>query len=224
MDPGWYDDPFRRFSQRYHDGSDWTEHVSDGSGVSFVDPSGSEPFVAGPPPTGPAIGGEGAAGGAASGPPAPASPWMRLLARLVDGLILGLPLALLTSAIWGADWIEIRDDGSLHYEAAPMVVLTAITALYEISMIAWRGQTLGKMVCRVTVVGSASSAIPGVPAAVVRWIVIGVYSLLGTLGSLLALVSIVVMFVTPRRQMIHDLVARTAVVRSDAVGPAQEVR
>lgn len=36
--PGWYDDPHRRFEQRYWDGSQWTPHVAVG-GVAQVDPT-----------------------------------------------------------------------------------------------------------------------------------------------------------------------------------------
>jgi hypothetical protein len=38
--PGWYADPSGRFSQRYHDGTRWTEHVVDASGNRSTDPVG----------------------------------------------------------------------------------------------------------------------------------------------------------------------------------------
>ena len=38
--PGWYSDPSGRFTQRYHDGSRWTEHVVDASGNRSTDPTG----------------------------------------------------------------------------------------------------------------------------------------------------------------------------------------
>src|SRR6266508_676499 len=38
--PGWYADPSGRYSQRYHDGSRWTEHVVDASGNRSTDPVG----------------------------------------------------------------------------------------------------------------------------------------------------------------------------------------
>jgi hypothetical protein len=36
--PGWYPDPRRRFAQRYHDGTAWTEHVRDARDIPSVDP------------------------------------------------------------------------------------------------------------------------------------------------------------------------------------------
>src|SRR6266508_5234860 len=38
--PGWYADPSGRYSQRYHDGSRWTEQVVDASGNRSTDPVG----------------------------------------------------------------------------------------------------------------------------------------------------------------------------------------
>jgi hypothetical protein len=37
--PGsWQPDPYRRFAQRYWDGANWTEHVTDASGARYTDP------------------------------------------------------------------------------------------------------------------------------------------------------------------------------------------
>jgi hypothetical protein len=38
--PGWYPDPSGRFTQRYHDGARWTEHVVDAGGNRSTDPTG----------------------------------------------------------------------------------------------------------------------------------------------------------------------------------------
>ena len=37
MTEGWFPDPIGRFEARYHDGIDWTDHVSD-DGVTGTDP------------------------------------------------------------------------------------------------------------------------------------------------------------------------------------------
>src|SRR5687768_7754554 len=37
--PGWYADPSGRFSQRYHDGTQWSEHVVDSAGNRSTDPT-----------------------------------------------------------------------------------------------------------------------------------------------------------------------------------------
>lgn len=38
VNPGWYPDPAGRFSQRYYDGTRWTEHVADASGNQSTEP------------------------------------------------------------------------------------------------------------------------------------------------------------------------------------------
>ena len=39
---GWYADPSGRFSQRYHDGTQWSEHVVDAAGNRSTDPTGNQ--------------------------------------------------------------------------------------------------------------------------------------------------------------------------------------
>ena len=43
MEPGWHPDPARRHELRFHDGDDWTVHVSDG-GRHGVDARTIEPI------------------------------------------------------------------------------------------------------------------------------------------------------------------------------------
>jgi hypothetical protein len=46
--PGWYADPSGRFSQRYHDGTQWSEHVVDSAGNRSTDPTNqAQPQAAG---------------------------------------------------------------------------------------------------------------------------------------------------------------------------------
>jgi hypothetical protein len=45
--PGWYPDSTGRYTQRYHDGSRWTEHVVDASGNRSSDPIGDPGQAAG---------------------------------------------------------------------------------------------------------------------------------------------------------------------------------
>jgi hypothetical protein len=41
----WKPDPYGRFAMRYHDGSEWTEHVVDGGGSQLVDPMGRSSVI-----------------------------------------------------------------------------------------------------------------------------------------------------------------------------------
>lgn len=68
--PGWYPDPNGRYAQRYHDGTNWTEHVADAAGNRTTDPQGTATGTGAPPPGAPAFGGPdyGAQGGFAVSP------------------------------------------------------------------------------------------------------------------------------------------------------------
>ena len=48
MEVGWHPDPTGRFQARYHDGADWTEHVSDGgaTGADVLPPESQRPVAA----------------------------------------------------------------------------------------------------------------------------------------------------------------------------------
>lgn len=208
MNAGWYDDPFRRFEQRYHDGNDWTEHVSDGSGASFVDPSGTSPYVqaemphAPPPPSGPVQG------------PRLASPLVRLGARLLDGLVVGMPVYLLVSALYEAP-VEFSDDYTEYaIRTGPYLLLTALLAVYEVAMVGAIGRTLGKMALGISVVGADSGGVPGYGRAALRWAAFLFYNLPYGIGVLAAIATVVMSFVDPRRQTIHDKAAGTVVARA----------
>ncbi|MBK5224600.1 MAG: RDD family protein [Acidimicrobiia bacterium] len=209
MSQGWHSDPFHRFSQRYHDGNDWTEHVSDGSGTSFVDPSGTAQFVAGgvdaPPPAG-----AGVHVGRTT-----ASPWVRLGAQILDSLIVGIPTSLFTEAAFGppVEFFETPLPGggfSYSFEVNPAAMLLSIVigGAYFVYMVSQHGRTLGKMALGTRIVDADSGAMPSVGAAFLRWIVTYSYVLF-----IPFIVSAVLIFSDPRRQTLHDKAARTMVVR-----------
>jgi len=69
-DAAWKPDPYGRYAMRYHDGSEWTEHVVDGGGTQLVDPMGRSsviPFAMPKTATGDASGSSG--GSSAPWPP-----------------------------------------------------------------------------------------------------------------------------------------------------------
>ena len=80
----------------------------------------------------------------------------RALAQVVDGLVVGIPLFLVTLA-WGGDLTDANNDN--------LVALTAlwlgVNLFYNTAMIATRGATIGKRLVRIKVVnrtdGSAVS-------------------------------------------------------------------
>src|SRR5690348_6382569 len=76
----------------------------------------------------------------------------RFLGAIIDGLLVGIPLALATRAGLPG-WATIIPAG-----------------VYNTALVAWRGQTLGMMAVSARVV-TTKAATPSVPAALVRWVV-----------------------------------------------------
>jgi uncharacterized RDD family membrane protein YckC len=100
----------------------------------------------------------------------PASPAARFAARFIDSLIHtglgagGITLIFVaTSCIWCAT----------HETNANQVALGVLAliswALYEPVMVAWRGQTLGKMICRIRIVRISDGDKPSLAQAIIRW-------------------------------------------------------
>lgn len=212
MDAGWYNDPYGRFAQRYHDGDDWTDHVSAGDGRSFPDPSGSGPFIGGPLPfsasDAPYPGAD--AGGR---PYDVASPWLRLAAFILDALIVGVPtfLLLMQSDI---DWSVLEDGRTPAIPTSFYISSVAISAIYHIGMVGQWGRTLGKMATGITIVRAADRSAPGFGVAALRWIGFTLPGLIPYVGWIVQIVSIVLIFVDGQRQMVHDKIARTVVVKA----------
>jgi uncharacterized RDD family membrane protein YckC len=124
----------------------------------------------------------------------------RLLARLLDGLILLAPLLVLALVLGRA--------GSL--------VGLLVTAAYEITYIARDGQTIGKRVLGIRVVDVETGAVPTMEQAARRWAILGglawVLSVFVPLLGFLFDVLVVVMVVRPPlHRGPHDLFAGTIV-------------
>ena len=126
----------------------------------------------------------------------------RILARLLDGLILLVPLVVLA-------WTLGRV-GSL--------VGLLVTAAYEINYIARDGQTIGKRVLGVRVVDAATGATPTTAQATKRWAMLGglgwVLSVFIPLLGIVYDIAVLVLVVRPPlHQGPHDLVGGTIVTR-----------
>jgi uncharacterized RDD family membrane protein YckC len=125
-----------------------------------------------------------------------ASPWRRLVASLVDGLIVTAVLFLLVSLV-GAD---IQEHVTLAALLLPWTYLVVFTALY--------GATPGKMPLGIRVVKS-----DGRP---VDWFTALIRETLGkTLSSMFLHLGYLWAFFHPKRQTWHDLIANTLVVHRE---------
>ena len=142
-----------------------------------------------------------------------ASIGQRIGARLLDGLIIGLPLTVLVFV--ASDVSENRE--TISTPLWVQLVAAAVSAFYEIVLIRTRGQTIGKRVLGIKVVRVTDGALPDWTAAVVRYVLPVVPSLIPVPGVvLLTPVIFLVAIVHPLRQGWHDRAAGTIVIRADS--------
>lgn len=168
------------------------------------------------------------------GAPAPlAEWWQRLVARIIDGFVVGIPFAILSSIITAIvvtegsvnpTTLEVVPPGGYFLAALLTAILGgAVMVVYEFLMLKMRGQTVGKiaMGIKIVPVGGALTQdglapdVAGKRALVlfgpqlVRWIPVvtylaGVFALLNVLWHL---------WDRPLRQALHDKAAGTVVVK-----------
>lgn len=140
--------------------------------------------------------------------------WRRVVATLVDSVVLFAPTVLLVVLLGNAL-------GAIAAIAAQAVYLITLHTASD-------GQTMGNRLAQTRV----RDALTGQPLtrrqAVLRWVLIGAYGLLGTLSSnphgafalavsLLAVADCLYPLFNVRHQTIHDRLARTIVVRASRV-------
>jgi uncharacterized RDD family membrane protein YckC len=107
------------------------------------------------------------------------------------------------------------------------VTWVALVAVYEVVLVAQRGQTLGKLAVRTRVVHRQGERIPTWSEAVVRWLVPSLPTLIGAfvvedvidvLGGVWTAIVYLPLLGPPPRQGWHDRAAGTVVVDADAWG------
>ena len=93
------------------------------------------------------------------------------------------------------------------------LLIAAIGVAYEVTMIALKGQTLGKMATSIKVIRADNGLVPGWGKSIGRWtipIVLGFVPLVGWILSLLVYVSLTW---DKARQGWHDKAAGTLVIK-----------
>lgn len=115
--PGWYPDPQGGGGQRYWDGARWTEQVG---------PPAGAPQVAGPQAAGVGV---------------------RFGARLLDGLIVGVPLVLVLSAL------GLGPTEGTGPQLVGAVITSVVAVGYFTYMESSSGQTLGKRILNLRTLG-----------------------------------------------------------------------
>lgn len=193
--PGWYHaDGDPPGTHRYWDGSTW---------------------IGEPQPMAPASPASGGGGGTlpAHVPGRLAEPWMRIVARLIDAVILVIFFVILAGPILDDDMIGTDQTPS----AGVLIGSLLISAAWEIGFVAALGGTPGKLLLGLRVADQETGSIPpSLRDAVMRWLpsLVGLVPFLGSLASLAILIlSVVWLFSHPQRQTVYDRVATTFVVK-----------
>jgi uncharacterized RDD family membrane protein YckC len=190
--------------------------------------------------------GTGAAGRAARDP-ALAEWWQRLLARLVDGVI----LVILTSPLWitallpvyrrlqrlASEYPDLTQpaaaqafNNGVSQMMAGMVGTFLLIGLgvgvvsfgYDWLQHGLWGQTIGKRVMGTKVVTADTRAPISGPAACGRAAVYALVPVVPSVGGLFALINESWLLWDPRRQCLHDKAARTVVVKTGAQAPGAQ--
>lgn len=172
--------------------------------------------------------------GSMTGPGSPASRGLRLVARIIDGILLGIVTLIvgfpflrqiLTAFQDFAD--SLPTDGS---QADPTALISdpaftsallrftllglLINGVYHVVMIALRGATLGKSIVGVKVQRIADQARPTWTDSLLRWATTDLPAAIPNIGSLYSLLDSLWCLWDGRRQCLHDKLPKTQVVRS----------
>jgi uncharacterized RDD family membrane protein YckC len=134
--------------------------------------------------------------------------WIRFLASFVDGLIVGLPLAILFAATNGGLFVTAGTIGPGEQLAQYLARLAITVAYYALQEGGPSGQTLGKRLCNIRVV-DAETGQPGVGPGRAAG-----RNLMSIVSSWALGIGYLWMLWDPKKQTWHDKVARTIVVKA----------
>lgn len=123
--------------------------------------------------------------------------WIRLGASLLDGIIVGIPLAILAYII----------DGGVN-EGFTDNILTFLYAL--LLPVIWNGYTIGKRICGIRIRRVSDFSPPGIGTMLLRNVVSGI--VYGLTFGIASIVSAFMVGLREDKRSIHDFIAGTEVV------------
>ncbi|MFJ4837785.1 RDD family protein [Streptomyces sp. NPDC088746] len=190
-------------------------------------PSSGSPYDSGPPPPPPPrdpYGGGGPYGGAdpLAGMPPLAEPGKRILARLIDFLIISIPLYLISLPFGGAVDVS-SDDGNddfgnaigntyTGHQLVWSLIGLVVYVAYDTYFTHKDGRTLGKRLLKMRVAMLNDGSVPDTSSSLMRAVVLWLPALL-CCPCLWWLINIVLMFTDkPYRQGLQDKAGKTVVV------------
>ncbi|MFE2429695.1 RDD family protein [Streptomyces sp. NPDC059373] len=132
----------------------------------------------------------------------------RLLARIVDALIVGIPVYAVTGAAFNN--YDYSNTGASYGES---VIYAVVYVIYQVFMLPRYGQSLGKMLLKVRVGMLADGSHPTTQAALKRESTYALVPIIPCCGSIFWLVNVLwCTWDKPYRQCLHDKAAQTVVV------------
>ena len=155
-----------------------------------------------------------------------ARPATRLVARILDGVILAASalIIVVVGFLTAFDMEDFASGEEEFPEVAGFFVAMSLTTMvigvvYEIALVATRGQTVGKMALKVKVVQAANGLLPGWGKSVGRWLVPAIPGLIGWVIPSISYVGLLSLLVylslvwDKVRQGWHDKTAGTLVIK-----------
>ncbi len=140
-----------------------------------------------------------------------ASPWIRLAAALLDTVILLVPGVVLTYPLM-APYMEYPYEMPFSIELLSTAIYVVLFVLINGWTVYQRGQTVGKLICRVRVVDLQGRQISGHTYLFARYLPWVFIAMIPIAGGVLSLVDAVLIF-RRERNCLHDDIARTRVAR-----------
>ena len=134
----------------------------------------------------------------------------RFLARLVDVIVVGIPAVILISIVF-----DFSSESGFPIGAN--LTLTAIWLFYEVSMVALKGRTLGKMATRIKVIRSENGEMPEWEHSFRRCAPVGACSIISAWVPIIGFLNLLIYlsFVwDKKRQGWHDMVGKTLIVKT----------
>lgn len=220
---GWYPDPAGSGGERYWDGGTWSQVTRPAGGMApAYAPQGQyTPYSAQGQQQGP---------GPMMGRGVLAGFWWRVLATILDNLILLVPLSMVQRLVagdaidgvsfWLTDWALAMTEGVVPpplpegllsplylYVFVSMVLLIA----YRTVMVVRKGGTLGQLVAGLRVVPEGSAM-----DTTISWRTSGVRAVAAVVFAQLPILNLVdplAMLFSAKKQTLHDRVARTVVIK-----------
>ncbi|MYW66093.1 RDD family protein [Streptomyces sp. SID8379] len=209
------DDPFRK-----------PPPTNQGGGSPYDMPQGQNPYGDAsrtPPPYGgtpppysgdPYGGGHGGADPLAGMPPL-AESGKRVLARLIDMVLIGIIVGLLSWAFGITGFDTDTDDINAGKQAASSLLTAVLYIAYDVILTARTGQTLGKKLMKLRVANLDNGATPSTQTNLVRALVLWVPFAFCCACIWTAICGGWSFFDKPYKQGLHDKAAKTVVVSSD---------